>query len=92
MDLMKKSDLYFHVCRVQKKNGRIFNEITIKRVAMELLDIVERFHEHNVIFRNLRSENIFVKDNGKLAVSDFFFAINGNRSHTYYGAAEYAPP
>lgn len=25
MDLMRKSDLYFHLCRVQKKNGRFFN-------------------------------------------------------------------
>lgn len=25
-------------------------------------------------------------------MSDFFFAIKGVKSHTYYGAAEYAPP
>ncbi len=45
-----------------------------------------------MIFRNFRSENVFIKANGKLAVSDFFFAINGTKCHTYYGAAEYAPP
>ncbi len=44
------------------------------------------------MFRNLRSENIFVKENGKLAVSDFFFAINDTKCQTFYGAAEYAPP
>lgn len=45
-----------------------------------------------MIFRNFRSENVFIKENGKLAVSDFFFAINGTKCYTYYGAAEYAPP
>ena len=24
MDLMKKSDLYFHLCRLPKKNGRFY--------------------------------------------------------------------
>lgn len=87
MDLMKKSDLYFHLCRLQKKNGRFYPEVAIKRIAYELLDTIERFHSYNLIFRNLRSENIFIKENGKLAVSDFFFAINGPKCHTYYGAA-----
>jgi hypothetical protein len=40
MDLMKKSDLYFHLCRLQKKNGRFYLEAAIKRIAYELLDTI----------------------------------------------------
>ncbi len=40
MDLMAKGDLYFHLCRLDKKNGRYFQETAIKRIAYELLNIL----------------------------------------------------
>jgi serine/threonine protein kinase len=76
MDLMKKGDLFFHLCRIDKKNGRFFQTKAIKKIAYELLIIIEQFHSMNIIFRNLRPENIFIKDDGKLAVSDFLFSID----------------
>jgi hypothetical protein len=33
MDLMKNGDLYFHLCRIQKKYGRFFPEQAIKVIA-----------------------------------------------------------
>lgn len=44
MDKMEKGDLYFHLCRLDKKNGRYFHENAIKRIAYEILQILERLH------------------------------------------------
>ena len=56
-------------------------------VASVLLAL-EYLHNNNIVYRDLKPENVFIDVNGHVKLGDFGFAKileNGNRTYTFCG-------
>ena len=63
----KSGDLYTYV----EKNGGKLNENQIKFIICEIVIIFLKLHENNIIYRNLKKENILIDDKGHIKLVDF---------------------
>lgn len=56
---------------------------------------LEYLHEHNIVYRDLKPENVFICSKGYIKLGDFGFAKileNGNRTYTFCGTPGYVAP
>ena len=72
--------------------GIVNNEDALFYTAC-LIDIIEHLHERNIIYRDLKPENVMVDHQGYLKLIDFGTAkiING-RTYTVIGTPHYMSP
>lgn len=55
--------------------------------------IFEYLHDKNIIFRDLKPENLLIAEDGYLKLTDFSFAkVVETRTHTLCGTPEYLAP
>jgi serine/threonine protein kinase len=66
MEFINGGDLYFHLSQY----GR-FSEIRVRFYAAELLLALESLHGHNIIYRDLKLENIMITKEGHIKLVDF---------------------
>ena len=56
---------------------------------------LEHLHSQNLIYRDLKPENMLVQQNGYIKIADFGFVkrlMPGNRTYTFCGTPEYIAP
>jgi serine/threonine protein kinase len=61
--------------------------------ASQVTLMFEYLHKLNIIYRDLKPENLLIDENGNLKLTDFGFAkITENRTYTICGTPEYLAP
>ncbi|XP_053568158.1 testis-specific serine/threonine-protein kinase 6 [Bombina bombina] len=67
-----------------------------KRLFREIASAVHYLHEHHLVHRDLKCENVLLTKNGRAKITDFSFAKTSlgptDLSATYCGSLAYSPP
>ncbi|KAJ7996089.1 hypothetical protein DPEC_G00233460 [Dallia pectoralis] len=74
MTIMNGGDLRFHMYNVDEKNPG-FNE---KRACFYIAQIIlglEHLHQHRIVYRDLKPENVLLDDSGHVRLSDMGLAV-----------------
>eukprot|EP01066_Platyproteum_vivax_P014325 Platyproteum_vivax@DN6421_c0_g1_i1.p1 len=75
-----------------RKAGRFDNE-TAKFYAAQITSIFEYLHSKNIVYRDLKPENLLLSSDGYLKLADFGFAkLIDYRTFTLCGTPEYIAP
>lgn len=91
MDYLPGGELFYHLREQQK-----FEEPKARVIAAEILLALECLHENNVIYRDLKPENVLLDSQGHIKLSDFGLSkIRQNENdvaYTFCGTPEYLAP
>ena len=72
--------------------GKLETDFAAEYAAQVTL-VFEFLHEKNVIYRDLKPENLLISEDGYLKLTDFGFAkVVENRTFTLCGTPEYLAP
>lgn len=87
MPFYSGGDLRFHM----KKDGmpQVMPEETAKFYAAQMLLGLEQLHKRNIIFRDLKPDNLLLDEDGNLVITDFglaFVLSENNNFHAYSNA------
>ncbi len=77
-----------------RKEGRFSEDVTLF-YASEILLALKHLHMNNIVYRDLKPENVLINYNGHIKLADFGFAkILGDcgRTYTLCGTPEYLAP
>ncbi|KAF2904896.1 hypothetical protein ILUMI_01278 [Ignelater luminosus] len=80
---------------LQKQKGRRFEEQTARFYAASVLEALAYLHERDIVYRDLKPENLLLDTRGYLKLTDFGFAKQlGSRgkAFTFAGTPEYVAP
>lgn len=80
---------------LQKQKGRRFEERTARFFAASVLEALAYLHERDIVYRDLKPENLLLDIRGYLKLTDFGFAKKlGSRgkAYTFAGTPEYVAP
>jgi serine/threonine protein kinase len=70
-----------------------FSEDQTKFYGAHIITIFEYLHSKNIIYRDLKPENVLINTNGYLKLADFGFAkIIDGKTYTLCGTPEYLAP
>jgi serum/glucocorticoid-regulated kinase 2 len=90
MDCMPGGDLYY----ILKREG-CFPEHTCRVIIAEVLLAIKFLHDYNVMYRDLKPENVLIAEDGHIKISDFGLSkiVEGkNLSYTVAGTTDYIAP
>ncbi|KAG1658436.1 hypothetical protein FOA52_009857 [Chlamydomonas sp. UWO 241] len=71
------------------------NEELAKFYVSSITLALEYLHNNNIVYRDLKPENVFIDGNGHVKLGDFGFAKvleNGSRTYTFCGTPGYVAP
>lgn len=77
------------------QDRRYFDERTARFMSACVIEAFDHLHEKNMIFRDLKPENLMLNDRGYIKVVDFGFAKvleRPNKTWTFAGTPEYIAP
>merc|ERR1719266_2403917 len=78
----------FTVLRFNRK----FSERTARFYAGCCVLAFEHMHSLNILYRDLKPENLLLNEKGYIKLTDFGFAKRRNHTHTLCGTPEYLAP
>jgi len=90
LDLLTGGDLYSHIL----KNGK-FREAHARFYAAEMVLALEHLHERNVVYRDLKPQNIVIDDEGHVKLTDFGLSkkdFDQDQENTICGTMKYIAP
>ena len=92
MDYVKGEELYYVL-----KEHKQFNEKQAKFYLAEIYSIISYLHSQNIIYRDLKTENIIVEQEGHIKLIDFGISKVVSqrkmyRTSSFKGTFEYMPP
>lgn len=88
MEYVKGGEMFFHL----RKAGRFTDEVA-RFYAAEIVLTWEHLHSKNIIYRDLKPENLLISETGHIKVTDFGFAKKiDQRTWTVCGTPEYLAP
>ena len=91
LDYWPGGELFFYLQNI----GR-FKEKTACFYASNILFGIEELHRHDIIYRDLKPENVLIGYDGYAKITDFGLSkenIKGNRdAHSFWGTPEYLAP
>lgn len=79
----------------QMQNDQTFKESAAKFYAAIVVCAIEHLHNYNIIYRDLKPENLLLDEHGYIVLADFGFAKNiasTGRTFTICGTPEYQAP
>eukprot|EP01129_Flabellula_baltica_P003319 TRINITY_DN13105_c0_g1_i1.p1 TRINITY_DN13105_c0_g1~~TRINITY_DN13105_c0_g1_i1.p1 ORF type:complete len:271 (-),score=56.41 TRINITY_DN13105_c0_g1_i1:354-1166(-) len=70
------------------------SERQTKSYGLQILDALDALHEIDVVYRDLKLENILVQDNGDLVLADFGLCkfLDGGRTQSFCGTPDFLAP
>ena len=91
LDFCAGGELFFHL----KREGH-FPESTVRIFMAEITLALEHLHAHNIIYRDLKPENVLLDRDGHVLLADFglskLLARDNQKAMTYVGTVEYLAP
>ena len=88
MEYISGGELFTQLRRVQR-----FTEHTARFYACEIILALQYLHEHNIVYRDLKPENLLIDSSGHIKLTDFGFAKHvTDRTWTLCGTPEYLAP
>ncbi|XP_067113148.1 rhodopsin kinase GRK1b [Osmerus mordax] len=74
MTIMNGGDLRFHMYNVDEKNPG-FNEPRACFYTAQIICGLEHLHQHRIVYRDLKPENVLLDDGGHVRLSDLGLAV-----------------
>ena len=91
MDFMNGGELFYHL----RKSGK-FTESRAKFYAAEILLALDYLHQNDIIYRDLKPENVLLDSEGHIKLTDFGLSKEGleqgKKTNTFVGTPEYLAP
>jgi len=91
LDFLSGGELFFHLSKEVK-----FSVERSRYYAAELVLAIGHLHSKNIIYRDLKPENVVLDHDGHCILTDFGLAkqdiSNNNQTHTFCGTPEYLAP
>lgn len=88
LEFVRGGELFSHL----RREGRFFNDHA-RYYAEQVLLAFAHMHEHNVVYRDLKPENLLISDTGTIKITDFGFAKQiTDKTWTLCGTPEYLAP
>ena len=72
MDFMRGGELFFHLKQQYK-----FSEKRAKFFTAELILALEYLHKNNIVYRDLKPENVLIDQDGHIKLADFGLSKEG---------------
>ena len=90
-DYCPGGELFFHIQRVER-----FNEGAAEFYAGQIILAVEHLHKNNIIYRDLKPENVLIDRKGNIKITDFGLSkeniIDNKSAKSFCGTPEYLAP
>jgi len=90
-DFCAGGELFFHL-----KRQRVFNEKKVKFYAAELTLALRHLHDNNIVYRDLKPENVLLDAEGHVRITDFGLSRDNvstpTGATTFCGTPEYLAP
>ncbi|GMH86655.1 hypothetical protein TrVE_jg10699 [Triparma verrucosa] len=90
-DFYAGGSLFYHL-----RKSRCFSEVRARFYASELLLALAHLHSHQIIYRDLKLENVLMDGQGHVALTDFGLSKqhveSSDAASTFCGTAEYIAP
>lgn len=88
LELINGGDLFTHI-RLSKSLSSLQSLL----YSAQILITLEYIHSNNIIYRDLKPENLLIKHNGYLKLTDFGLSkVTPGRTYTFCGTSEYLAP
>lgn len=89
MELFEGGDIYLHLQKMKR-----FNEDQVKFMAAQIAMGIGHLHKDNFMHRDLKLENILVKNDGNVVLSDYSLSrsYDETRKLSFCGSPEYMTP
>lgn len=90
MDICTGGEIFFHL-----NSFKIFPEEIAKFYFIEILLGIEYIHKNDIVFRDLKPENVLVDIDGHIKIADFGLAKYipaRQKSYSFCGSPEYMSP
>ena len=91
IDFLNGGELFTYLRKEQR-----FNEQRAKLYAAEIICAIESLHNKNIIYRDLKPENVLLDAQGHIRITDFGLSKQGvkktDKTHSFCGTPEYLAP
>ncbi|KAH3854899.1 RAC serine/threonine-protein kinase-like isoform X2 [Dreissena polymorpha] len=91
MEYVNGGELFFHLSR-----ERVFTEERTKFYGAEIISALGYLHENNIVYRDLKLENLLLDKDGHIKIADFGLCKEemyyGASTKTFCGTPEYLAP
>lgn len=91
LDFLSGGELFFHL-----KEETKFGVERAKFYCAEIVLAIEHLHKHDIIYRDLKPENVVLNNQGHVVLTDFGLAktsiSNATPTYTFCGTPEYLAP
>jgi serine/threonine protein kinase len=91
IDYLNGGELFYHLT-----HDDYFPEPRAKLYAAEVVSALGYLHDHNILYRDLKPENLILDMHGHICLVDFGLCKVGwmpeTKTHTFCGSAEYLSP
>ena len=90
MDICTGGELFFHLLQQRR-----FSEKLAKFYMCEILLGFRHLHENDIVYRDIKPENILVDMDGHIRIADFGLAKligKDEKSYSFCGSPEYLSP
>jgi len=88
MEFVTGGEMFSHLRRARK-----FDNERAKFYAAQIVSAFAHLHKHDVIYRDLKPENLLIDHDGHVKVTDFGFAkVVKDKTYTVCGTPEYIAP